>query len=153
MIALIVQARLSSTRLPNKALLPFGNSCLLDFVLKNLARLKVDKKILACDFESEKDFKNLAKKNSFEIFAGDCKNVLSRFCSCIKHFSLENATIIRATADNPFIFIDIAEKLISAFDDCDYMTFRNLPLGSGVEIFKAKSLLEVQKSKNTDNEK
>ena len=40
---LIVQCRLSSTRLPRKALLPLGNKTVLEWVLAAMKEVKADK--------------------------------------------------------------------------------------------------------------
>lgn len=152
MTVLILQARLSSSRLPEKALLPLSpdGKTLLDCVLCNLKSLEADLHILACDEASGEKFSAPAKKNGFEIFCGSLNDVLHRFCSCIRFFRCENATVIRVTGDNPFIFTDAAKYLLDNFDSSryDYAALEGLPLGSGLEVFKAASLLKAETMTN-----
>ncbi|MBQ5780490.1 MAG: hypothetical protein IIW10_00895 [Spirochaetaceae bacterium] len=148
---LILQARLSSSRLPGKALLPFGlgdfqGKSLLECVMLNLKTIKADIHVLACDEGSVGKFASIGERCGFNVFAGSLEDVLDRFCSCIRYFHCENAIVIRATGDNPFIFTDAANFLLEKFDEAhyDYATLEGLPLGSGLEVFKAASLLKAE---------
>ena len=47
MTILVVQCRLSSTRLPGKALLPLGNSTVLDWTLAAMKKVPADEYYLA----------------------------------------------------------------------------------------------------------
>ena len=147
MTVLIVQCRLSSSRLPDKALLPLGNSLVLDWTLSAMRKVKADRYFVATDFYSLEKLSSIAQRNGFEIFAGPLEDVLERFCLLIKETDAD--TVIRATADNPFLFYESAVSLLEQFErrsqtgKCDYITYTGLPHGSGVEIFNAKSLLKM----------
>ncbi len=152
--AVIVQCRLSSSRLPGKALKILGEETVLDWVLTSMKKVKADKYFVATDHESYEKLKPICKNNGFDCFAGDLNDVLKRFCDLIKTLKVD--TIIRATADNPFLFYEAAQASVEEFEErnkskhqCDYLTFTGLPHGSGVEIFSAKSLLEA--AEQTDN--
>lgn len=158
MTVLIVQCRLSSSRLPDKALLPLGNSLVLDWTLSAMRKVKADRYFVATDFDSLEKLSSIAQRNGFEIFAGPLEDVLERFCLLIKETDAD--TVIRATADNPFLFYESAVSLLEQFErrsqtgKCDYITYTGLPHGSGVEIFNAKSLLKAkeQTSDSYDHE-
>lgn len=149
MTLLVVQCRLSSTRLPQKALLPLGNKTLLDWTLSSCKKIKADKYFVATDEQSLDALSPIAKRNDYEIFAGPLENVLERFCLLIKKTNAD--IVIRATADNPFLFYDAATSLLEQFErrlqtgNVDYITYTGLPHGSGIEIFKGESLLKAQK--------
>ena len=152
--AVIVQCRLSSSRLPGKALKILGEKTVLAWVLTSMKKVKADKYFVATDHESYEILKPICKKNGFDCFAGDLNDVLKRFCDLIKTLKVD--TIIRATADNPFLFYEAAEASVEEFEQrnkskkpCDYLTFTGLPHGSGVEIFSAESLLKA--AELTDN--
>ncbi len=147
-IVVIVQCRLSSTRLPKKALLPLGDRCVLEWTLNAMKKVQASKYYLAVDTESEEELKPVAKKCGFEVFAGSRDDVLDRFCKVIE---LSKADIVvRATADNPFLFYDAANDMVreymdgNMFETVDYMTYSGLPHGSGVEMFKGESLLKAR---------
>lgn len=147
-VAVIVQCRLSSTRLPQKALKPLGSKECLCWTLDAMKKVKAQRYFVACDYDSKADLEPLAKKSGWEIFAGDRDNVLDRFCSLIKTQFPECDLIVRATGDNPFLFYEAAQESINDFEknhfDADYFTYSGLPHGSGVELFKAASLLKAQ---------
>ena len=152
--AVIVQCRLSSSRLPGKALKILGEKTVLAWVLTSMKKVKADKYFVATDHESYETLKPICKKNGFDCFAGDLNDVLKRFSDLIKTLKVD--TIIRATADNPFLFYEAAEASVEEFEQrnkskrpCDYLTFTGLPHGSGVEIFSAESLLKA--AELTDN--
>lgn len=144
---IIVQCRLSSTRLPQKALYHLDNDVLLGWALKSMHQVKADDYFVACDLDSKSELTPVVSENGFKIFAGSKDDVLDRFCKLIE---IENPDIVlRATADNPFLFFDAAQKLLDLYKDkyyesVDYITYSGLPHGSGIEIFKASSLLKAK---------
>lgn len=145
MIILVIQSRLSSTRLPEKALLPLGNKAVISWVFTAMKKVKADRYFLATDYDSESELKPIAEENGFECFAGPKDDVLRRFCMLIEQ--TEADTVIRVTGDNPFLFFEAASATVSRFTElkCDYFTYSGLPHGSGVEIFNAHSLLKAEK--------
>ena len=145
MTVLVIQSRLSSTRLPEKALLPLGGKPVLAWVFAAMKKVKADRYFLATDYDSEARLKPVAEENGFECFAGPKDDVLRRFCMLIEQ--TEADTVLRVTGDNPFLFYEAASATISRFSElkCDYFTYSGLPHGSGVEIFNAHSLLKAEK--------
>ncbi len=153
----IVQCRLSSTRLPRKALLLLGGKTVLEWVLLAMRQVKADKYYLATDIDSEAELAPIAKEMRWELYAGSKTDVLERFVEVI---NISKADIVlRATADNPFLFYEAAQDLLDDFmkryegdsenEATDYMTYSGLPHGSGVEVFNAHSL--VKASSETDS--
>ena len=72
----IIQARLNSTRLPNKVLKKIGNFYALEILIKRLKKSKlIDKIIIATNKKSGK-LKSFEKKYNLEVFEGEDKNVL-----------------------------------------------------------------------------
>lgn len=145
---LIVQCRLSSTRLPQKALLPLGGKTVLEWVLQSMKKVKADRYFLATDTESAGQLKPIAEKCNWDFFAGSKEDVLDRFCKVIELTKAD--LVIRATADNPFLFYEAAQSLVeeytkrSELEHIDYITWTELPHGSGVEMFDAHSLLKAR---------
>ena len=146
--ALVVQCRLSSSRLPQKALKNLGGRECLCWTLDAMKKVPAARYFLACDFDSKSALEPIAKKCGWEIFAGSRDDVLGRFCSLIESELSDCDLIVRATGDNPFLFWEAAELSIKEFQEkyfeADYFTFSGLPHGSGVELFKAASLLKAR---------
>jgi spore coat polysaccharide biosynthesis protein SpsF len=114
-------------------------------VMEALNRVPAELRILACPEDSLNAFKAPAEEAGFEIFAGSKENVLSRYCGVIRKFKLDR--VIRATADNPFVFTDAAEEINrEALElEADYAGYTALPHGAGVESVKSEALLRAER--------
>ena len=141
----IVQCRLSSTRLPGKALKDLCGKPVLAYVLEAMHKVKADYYYVATDDDSYSQLLPVCEKYGFECYAGSLEEVLDRFVSLLD--TIKTKTVIRATADNPFLFYEAAEESAALFEEknngknhCDYLTYSGLPHGSGVEVFSAESL-------------
>jgi len=143
MTAVILQARIDSSRLHGKALLPLGGEPVLLRVMEALSHVPADLHILACTDDSLQEFEPLAHNASFEIFAGLKYDVLERFCQVIRKYSITR--VIRATGDNPFVFADAASSInIEAQSfNADYAGYLELPYGAGVESVASAALLRA----------
>ncbi len=148
MTAVIVQCRLASLRLREKALLPLGidGLPLVLWTLKAMKKVKADAYWLACDTASYATLAPLAEKNGWNCFGGSETDVLKRFCDVIKKSGAD--TVVRATADNPFLFYEAARFSLDEFlkRNCDYFTLTGLPHGSGIEVLSARALLDAHAS-------
>jgi len=141
--AIILQARIDSTRLPGKALLLLDGKPLLFHVMQALNFIPADLRVLACPADSLSSFEPIAKECGFKIYGGPKEDVLERFCQVIRKYSIKR--LIRATGDNPFVFIDAAIELNkkAASVNADYAGFLELPYGAGIESVNAKALLQA----------
>ena len=142
----IIQARLGSTRLPGKVLMNIDdNNPLLYYVVKQLQYSKLLDNIIIATTTLEEDNKivEFSHKIGIDCFRGSSKDVLDRYYQCAREFSL--STIVRITADNPFIDPTIVDKIIEKFnsDSYDYVTNhipRTFPQGTETEVFSFKAL-------------
>jgi spore coat polysaccharide biosynthesis protein SpsF len=140
-LAIILQARVDSSRLPGKALLPLGGKPMILRVMEALNRIPAELRVLACSEDSSSAFTELAREAGFTLFAGPKEDVLERFCLCLRNFGIRH--LIRATGDNPFVFTDTAYTITTEglTLNADYAGYSGLPLGAGVEYVLAKALL------------
>jgi len=140
---IVLQARLDSNRLPEKAMLPIDGMPLIFRVMEALNFIPADSRVLACTQDSLSAFKPLAKQAGFEIFAGPKDDVLERYCQVIRQFKIKR--VIRATGDNPFVFTDAAAAINAEALalNADYAGYSGLPYGSGVESVSASALLRA----------
>lgn len=143
MTAVVVQARLDSSRLPGKVLLPLGGEPLLSRVLEVLRVVKADAYALACPAECVKAFVPLAEQNGFAIVTGPKDDVLARYCNAVR--TLHANRVIRATGDNPFVFADAANLIHAEDSGADYAAYHGLPYGAGVESIAAEALLRAER--------
>lgn len=125
-IFFIVQARLGSTRLPNKILLPFlGQDCILDLLVKKLLSISSNV-IVATSTDCKNDpLEKKAIEYGVHCFRGSENDVLQRFIDAANYYSANR--IIRVCSDNPFLDVNAIKKLISYVNDedvYDYVSFR-----------------------------
>lgn len=137
--ALFVQARLDSSRLPGKSILPLGDMTVLDVVLRNLCGC-ADVHALLCPQDCIETFQPIAQQWGYELISGPKEDVLARFNLALDRIQTE--WIIRATADNTVVSADLARQLLH---DCqeqqaDYACFTQTPYGIGVEVIRAEVL-------------
>ena len=143
MTALILQGRLDSTRLPGKALLPLGGKPMILRVMEALGTVAADIHVLACPEDCLKAFEPLAASAGFALVTGPREDVLGRYCIAIHRYQPD--WVIRATADNPFVFADAASALLLEGRSlgADYSGYSSLPHGAGVEILRSAALLRA----------
>lgn len=146
-LAVIIQCRISSTRLPGKATKDLGGKTVFEWVMNSMKKVPAQKYIVATDYDSFDSLEPLAKKCNWEIIAGPLEDVLERYCMAIR--KADCRTVLRATCDNPFLFYEAAISLVEEYNHqksigpVDYMTWTGLPHGCGVEVFDAFSLLKA----------
>lgn len=144
-IVCITQARLGSSRLPNKVLLPLGGKTVLDLHLKRVKKSKlISHFVVATTNEpgSEKICK-IAEDNGFYSYQGSVDDVLERYYLVAKKYNAD--VVVRVTSDCPLIDPLLIDDLISKFlgSNADYISNclqPNLPDGMDCEAFKFSSL-------------
>ena len=143
MTGIVIQARMGSSRLPQKILMPIGKSLLLEHILFRLGYLPVEAKVIIATTVSDRDdaVKDFCRARGVDFFRGDECNVLDRYYECALHYGLTN--IVRLTGDNPFPDIEELGRLIEmhASHGNDYSEcFSVLPVGAGMEVFSLAAL-------------
>lgn len=140
MIGAIIQARLSSSRLPGKVLKPILGRPMLELQLERIKRINgLDTVIVATsDREEDSAIADLCHQLDIPCFRGDLDDVLARFYHCAKENNLEH--VIRLTGDCPILDPDIVSSLIEyylngEFDYCNNFEACTYPDGLDCEIF------------------
>jgi spore coat polysaccharide biosynthesis protein SpsF len=113
--------------------------------MEALGGLSCDRRILACSEDSASSLEAPAADAGFDLFPGPKEDVLGRYCGAVRRFGIDR--VIRATADNPFVFIDAAEAINREAADlgADYAGYGGLPYGAGVESVAAEALLRAER--------
>jgi spore coat polysaccharide biosynthesis protein SpsF len=148
----IIQARMSSTRLPKKILLQYKKISPLDFLIKRLKKSKYLKDIIVATTKKKIDNKivNFCKKKKIKYFRGDENNVLKRYYLAAKKNKVKN--IVRITSDCPLVDYRIIDEMIKSFNKkIDYYA-NSYPLpctypdGMDIEIFTFNALEKTFKN-------
>jgi len=160
-IGAIIQARTSSTRLPEKVLknLPFDSDItVLEQVIHRLKRSKILDEIIIATTTDENDEKiiNIAEKEEIPWFRGSKYNVLKRYYLAAKENELD--IIIRITSDCPCVDPEIVDLIIENHltVNADYTSnslVRTFPHGLDMEVITFKSLQKAYFEATTDFER
>lgn len=159
MNAVIIQARLGSTRLPQKTMKKIMGKPLLYYSVKRCSLSKyVDEVIVATTTnENDDDIEKWCKSESIKCYRGSEFDVLDRYYNAAKTFNVDN--IIRVTSDCPFIDPSIIDMLIVYFKNFDYDNVvnrrktRSWPHGLDAEVFTFKALEKAWKEAKKDFER
>lgn len=142
----IIQARSSSKRFPNKVLFKINKIPLILHVVNRIKLSKKVKKIIVATSTDKTDDKliYLLKKNKIRYKRGSLKNVALRMYNSAKE---ENARyFLRISGDSPLIDPKLIDKAITLFNknkNTDILTNvypRTYSSGQSVEIIKTKLL-------------
>lgn len=149
-IEVFVQARMGSTRLPGKVLMPVLGKPLLGYLCERLKRVsKANAFRILTSTEKEDDLiANFCVENGISFFRGNLENVLDRYYQAALVYQPD--AIVRITADCPLIdphLIDqVIETYIKAFPQYDYVSNsleRTFPRGMDSEIFSIDALTKT----------
>lgn len=128
----IIQARMASTRLPNKVLREVSGTPLLEYQINRVKKSKnIDKIVIATSFNSENDvIENFCKKINVDCFRGSEDDVLDRYYQCSQKYPKYN-NIMRLTGDCPLIDPALLDEIILFFKNSSIDYANNVPLEGG----------------------
>lgn len=107
---IIVQARTSSRRFPNKIFARLNGKPVIEHVLDELKKLNVPLVVAIPDTKPNDILSDWLENHDYKLFRGKENDVLARFYLCAKWYKFDN--IIRVCADTPMIKIkDVCENL------------------------------------------
>ena len=148
-ILCILQARMSSTRLPWKVLKEINSKPLLEYEIERIKKSKlIDKLVIATSSDfSDNEIELFCKNNLLECFRWDLNDVLKRYHDCSIKYSGYNI-IVRITWDCPLIDENIIDQTIELFlksnvSYCSNIEPETFPDGMDVEVFSKKALDEA----------
>lgn len=156
---IIIQARMTSTRLPKKVLLPLCDKTVLEIMINRLKDFKDNIIIATTNDGSQKPIVDLCEKLNLKYYEGDTNNVLSRYYEAALKYGLKDEDIIvRCTSDCPLIDYEVTKNTIEFFKEqnVDYVSSGShcgFPRGMDTEVFRFKLLRSAFINAKTDYEK
>ena len=153
----IIQARLTSSRLPGKILYNLCDKTVIEWCIYRSKKIKkIDGVLIAVPKDDlHKPLKSFFNSIDCDFFLGDEKDVLSRYYYAAK--SVKADIIIRITSDCPLIDSNLVDSLydIMIREKLDFITNMappSWPHGLDVSIFNMRSLQMAYKNaeSNTD---
>ena len=147
---IIVQARMTSTRLPGKVLKEVLGKSLLAYQIERLRKVKLaDNIVIATTVNATDDrIVEFCMENDVDYYRGSEQDVLARYMGAARKYSSQ--TIVRVTSDCPLIDPDVVDRVISTFvraaGKADYVSntlLRTYPRGLDTEVFSYPVLEEA----------
>lgn len=119
-VPVIVQARRSSSRLPGKVLMQWGDTNLLGTILRELEGLDV---WVATSTDASDDAVAVeAMSDGAKVYRGELDDVLGRFLGCIDVMG-KPAAVFRVCADRPFVSRKLVDAMISYWQRTPGLTY------------------------------
>lgn len=131
----IIQARQTSTRLPNKILKKIGDKTMLEMVVNAVRNATlVDRIVVAAP--------HVVPTYGCDLFIGSEEDVLDRYYKCALKYSAD--IIVRITSDCPLLNTTVIDWAIQAREDWDMPFVVFAPIdGWDVEVFTMDMLFET----------
>jgi spore coat polysaccharide biosynthesis protein SpsF len=152
-VAIVVQARMSSRRLPNKVLMPLAGAPSLVQMIHRLRMVKnADALVVATSTEASDDpVEATCREHGVDVHRGSLDDVLARVLDAAP----AGHDVVRLTADCPLIdpaLVDLCIERFFASPDAGYVTNaveRTYPDGFDVEVVR-RAWLERARDEATD---
>ncbi|MDZ8065608.1 MAG: glycosyltransferase family protein [Nostoc sp. DedQUE08] len=158
---IIVQTRMTSTRLPRKVLKKVLDKPLLEYQIERLKRVKLADEIMIATTTNSADLSiiELCDRLSIPYFRGSEEDVLARYYGAAKEHQAD--VVVRVTSDCPLIDPQVIDKVIQFYInykyEYDYVSNsleRSYPRGMDTEVFSFLALHQafVEATAQSDRE-
>lgn len=156
MILAIVQARMSSKRLPGKAMKKIIGKPMIGHLLARLSLSKrVNKIVLATSDLSENDeLVRYVQQLGFDVYRGSEKDVLGRFYQAANQFHAK--IIVRITGDCPLVDPQVCDKIVGVFEEGKFDYIKSGPTfaeGLDCEVFTFGALKKAWENAKLPSER
>lgn len=157
-VAVILQARMGSSRLPGKMLIEMNGKPIIDWVIERAKKIRgVDEVILATTTsEADDALAKRAVKNSIGVYRGSENDVLDRYYQAAKEARVD--VVMRVTGDCPFLDPEVSGQVLTEFGKggVDYVTNTKPPTypdGMDTEVFSFGSLAKAWQEAKLSSER
>lgn len=141
----VIEARMTSSRMPGKPLLYAAGLSMLEHLIKRLKAVpSIDQIVLATTVNRDDEpLVHLAVKRGISVFQGDENDVMQRVIDAGSWVNAE--VVVEITADCPIIDPEIIEQTIRMFKahQVDYVSnalIRSYPDGMDTQVFRLDTL-------------
>jgi spore coat polysaccharide biosynthesis protein SpsF len=158
--AIVVQARIGSSRLPGKVLLPIAGRPMLSYQLERLREARRPTQLLVATSTEPADeaIAALCEREGVACVRGPEQDVLRRFAMAAR--TARAGAIARITADCPLLDPELIDEAIAAMEDpaeppdfVSNMLEPRWPLGMAVEVASTAALLEADRDATDPEER
>jgi len=145
MVIAILQARMGSSRLPNKVLRKIKGKTLLELYVNRVKESHLIDKIVIATTTNPNDtlIQKIASDLGIECFRGSEDDLLDRYYQCAKKYNAD--IVVRVTPDDPFVDYRVIDRAVQIFRDneVDFVTNHfdpTYPEGLDVEVYSIDAL-------------
>ncbi|MCZ6653252.1 MAG: NTP transferase domain-containing protein [Planctomycetota bacterium] len=145
MIGAIIQARMSSVRLPGKVLMKAAGRTVLQYVIERLKQCAALDGIVVATSTDDRDMAivNHCEELGVAVCRGSLENVARRSLEAAERFGF--GAFVRVCADSPLLDADLVGRAVEHFRacECDVVTNvmpRTYPHGQSVEVVRTELL-------------
>jgi glutamate-1-semialdehyde 2,1-aminomutase len=154
----IVQARVGSTRLPNKVMQLIAHVPMIEVLLRRLAaaqQLDEIRVATSTDPRNQPMIAHLAALG-YRVYAGSENDVLDRYYRAAQEAECD--AVVRITGDCPLIDAELVDRVVGEFKQCgaDYVSNTSpatYPDGLDVEVFSYSALCSAWREANQPRER
>ena len=146
----VVQARMGSSRLPGKVLMPLCGRPMIEHLLERLSRVRrVDEVWVATTVSpQDDDLARFLSGRGFNVHRGPEEDVLTRYVETAERSGAD--VVVRHTADCPLVDPALVDDVVSAFLDTEYDYMKPLHeegmiRGLDTEVFTLDALLRADR--------
>ncbi len=156
-VMIILQARMSSTRLPGKVMSLINGKPMIYWQIQRILQSRRSNNLVVATSMDETDsiLTDYVTSLGVQVYRGSLENVFSRFLDIIL-INTQFSTIVRLTGDCPLTMPVLLDQMIDEFTSSDFDYFSNCnpptyPDGLDIEIFSKDAFLSLsQKSLNRE---
>ncbi|THF80779.1 cytidylyltransferase domain-containing protein [Cohnella fermenti] len=143
---IIIQARMGSSRLPGKVLMPLGDSTVMDYVVSRCRQVQATLDVVVATSRLPQDdpIEHWCAEQGVSCYRGSEDDVLSRYVEAAKPYKPDY--VMRVTGDCPFVDYHLADKFLSAMANqpSDAIVWSgDIPRGLVVELVSYDALLRM----------
>jgi spore coat polysaccharide biosynthesis protein SpsF len=146
-VVTLIQARVKSTRLPQKVLLPVEHKLLIEHVMERLKRAETPAATLVCTSTHPDDrvLIEIAERNKIGWFAGSEEDVLDRFIQAAEKSQAD--VVVRTTGENPLTDPFYLDRAVQEHlkHGAEYTSVEGLPSGVRAEVIDTTALRKAHR--------
>ncbi len=145
----ILQARMTSSRLPGKVMMPINNKPMIHWQISRLSHSSaIGKLVVATSTDPSDDIlASYLQEKSINVHRGSLVNVYQRFLDVINQ-NPDSEVIIRLTGDCPLVMPKLIDEMLEYYSEnkFDYLSnclTPSFPDGLDIEIFSRQSFTSL----------
>jgi spore coat polysaccharide biosynthesis protein SpsF len=149
-VGFLITARLKSSRLKKKLLLPFDDENYITQLVRRLKTSPYLDEIVICTSVDEEDapLEEVAKKENVHCYRGDREDVISRLNEARIKYELD--FVINMTADCPLVPVELIPAMIDQFKEtkADLIHLFDMPIGLYLSGLNPAAMQNIVDKKN-----